>query len=540
MRLQDIYTSGKTLPLTQAAKDIELMRQIQIRLRDLGMPIGKPDGLYGPVTRSAIARFCKAFGWSGNEITPAVAKELIQCKVIPGFDPLLGMASPEMVATILQCPLNDPQTYLPGVLEALYEKGILDKPTLIATLATIKVETGGFRPIHELGGPTYFKRYDGRKDLGNTQSGDGSRYHGRGYIQLTGRANYRRYGQKLGVPLEANPDLALDPKISAKILTSYFYDRGVDDAARAGDWRKVRKLVNGGYNGWDVFEAYVKRAKERFDGVVSPPPSQASLSSTSITLTSNPLTLQEILAKGQKIDFDNIDANDDLAKQIQDKLINLGLLDPPADGNFGPISKTTLKEFQASVKVNEPWYVGHETAQKLIETQPSEVTLPKYKNQSVLLTLTYIGKLDPFGFKQLLLRLTNNGKTVDNLSVVSGGKVRQSEAFVNPKNDSSGSNRPIPEGVYTIGKLIKMSAAEAGVGYNKIPLDVIPAFKLNNRSEILFHDDFNRQVARGSRGCVVTYNDVDMQRIIKWVTAQTHPTHLVVDWGFGLVKEWLP
>lgn len=252
------------------------------------------------------------------------------------------------------------------------------------------------------------------------------------------------------------------------------------------------------------------------------------------------MTLQEILAKGQKIGFDNIDANDDLAKQIQSRLINLGLLDPPADGNFGPISKAALKEFQALVKVNEPWYVGRETAEKLIETKPSEITLPKYKNQGVLLVLTYVGKLDQFGFKQLLLRFVNNGKTIDKLSVVSGGKDMQKEAFVHPKNDYSGSYKPIPEGVYTIGKLIKMSEPEKGVGYNKIPLDVIPAFKLNNRSEILFHDDFNRQVARGSAGCVVTYNDVDMQRIIKWVTAQTRPTHLVVDWGFDLVKDWLP
>lgn len=257
-------------------------------------------------------------------------------------------------------------------------------------------------------------------------------------------------------------------------------------------------------------------------------------------ITSNPMRLQDILAKGQKVNFDDIDAKDDLAKQIQSLLINLGLLDSPADGNFGPISKAALKEFQALVKVNEPWYVGRETAEKLIETKPSEVTLPKYKNQGVLLVLTYLNKLDQFGFKQLLLRFVNNGKTIDQLSVVSGGKAQQSEAFVNPKNDFSGSGRPIPEGVYTIGKLIKMSAAEAGVGYNKIPLDVIPDFKLNNRTEILFHDDYNRQEARGSLGCVVTYNDVDMQRIIKWVTAQTHPTHLVVDWNFGLVKKWVP
>lgn len=264
MRLQDIYASGKSLSFTEVAQDAGLTRQIQIRLRDLGIPIGKPDGLYGPVTESGITRFCKAFGWAGSQVTPIVAKELIQCKLIPGFDRLREMVSPDTVATILQCSLGDAKTYLPGVLHALDDKGILDKPTLIAALATIRVETGGFRPIQEYGGSTYFtEMYEGREDLGNTQAGDGDRYHGRGFIQVTGRANYRKYGQQLGVNLEGSPDLALDPKISAQILASYFYDREIDLTAHAGDWQEVRRRVNGGHNGLDVFLAYVERSKVR-------------------------------------------------------------------------------------------------------------------------------------------------------------------------------------------------------------------------------------------------------------------------------------
>jgi predicted chitinase len=134
------------------------------------------------------------------------------------------------------------------------KKGLLNKPTLIAALATIGVETGGFRPIPEYGGNDYFtEMYEGRSDLGNTQPGDGVRYRGRGFIQITGRANYRRYGQKLNVPLEAQPDLALDPKVSTQILVEYFWDREVDLLAVDGDWRGVRRAVNGGQNGWDHF-----------------------------------------------------------------------------------------------------------------------------------------------------------------------------------------------------------------------------------------------------------------------------------------------
>src|SRR5438034_4989813 len=104
-----------------------------------------------------------------------------------------------------------------------------NQPCMIAAIATHGTEVPSFLPINEYGGNAYFtKMYEGRKDLGNTQPGDGARYHGRGYIQLTGRANYRAYGQKLGLPLEQNPDLALQPDVAARILAGYIKDRGID------------------------------------------------------------------------------------------------------------------------------------------------------------------------------------------------------------------------------------------------------------------------------------------------------------------------
>ena len=173
------------------------------------------------------------------------------------------LVTPDEVSQILECSLEDCKTYLPGILDAMQKYDIYDSPVLIGLLATIRIETGGFKPVHEWGGESYWKRYEERADLGNVRPGDGVKYHGRGYIQLTGRANYRTYGEKLGVDLENNPDLAMDPKISAQVLACYFKERGVAGAARSGDWRKVRKLVNGGYHGWDVFSKYVERAQAR-------------------------------------------------------------------------------------------------------------------------------------------------------------------------------------------------------------------------------------------------------------------------------------
>jgi predicted chitinase len=99
--------------------------------------------------------------------------------------------------------------------------------------------------------------YEGRTDLGNVRPGDGARYHGRGYIQLTGRANYDTYGTKLGVPLEKHPDRALDPVVAARVLAEYFRSRDIEKSAKRGDWKEVRRKVNGGLNGWPTFERAV-------------------------------------------------------------------------------------------------------------------------------------------------------------------------------------------------------------------------------------------------------------------------------------------
>lgn len=266
MRIRDIYDQNLHLPFATMAQDPELVRNVQIRLKGYGLAVGKVDGLYGSTTASALGTFTQSWNASDKEMNRDIAALLIEKDELGPNKPQvpnLGV-SPEIVRAILNCPLSDCQTYLPGLLASLQERDILDKLTLIAAIATIGVETGGFRPIHEIGGPEYFTRmYEDRSDLGNNSPGDGAKYHGRGFIQLTGRSNYQDYGDKLGVDLENNPDLALDPVVSARVLALYFFNRGVDTAAHAQDWPQVRTLVNGGFNGLDVFLDYVQWAQER-------------------------------------------------------------------------------------------------------------------------------------------------------------------------------------------------------------------------------------------------------------------------------------
>jgi predicted chitinase len=128
-------------------------------------------------------------------------------------------------------------------------------------LAQAAHETDGLRTLEEYGGAAYFRRYDGRRDLGNTQAGDGARYRGRGIFQLTGRANYRRFGGLTGIDLEARPELAAEPDIALAVAFAYWRDRGIDAAADADDIVAVTRAINGGRNGLAQRRACLARAK---------------------------------------------------------------------------------------------------------------------------------------------------------------------------------------------------------------------------------------------------------------------------------------
>lgn len=91
------------------------------------------------------------------------------------------------------------------------------------------------------------------------------------------------------------------------------------------------------------------------------------------------MKLQDFLGKELKYTSEAIANDKQLATQIQVQLIGLGLLEPPADGKFGPISAAALKRFQTLMKINEPEYLGAVTAEKLIETKADNLPTPALK-----------------------------------------------------------------------------------------------------------------------------------------------------------------
>jgi predicted chitinase len=153
---------------------------------------------------------------------------------------------------------------LPFVIDGLRGKALTDKQMLNMALSTIRAETAGFVPISEGQSRfntrvTPFDLYNGRQDLGNTQPGDGPRFRGRGYVQLTGRSNYKQIGDQIGADLIGNPELANDPTIAGKILAQFLknHETRIRSALSANDLVSARKAVNGGTNGIEGFvESY--------------------------------------------------------------------------------------------------------------------------------------------------------------------------------------------------------------------------------------------------------------------------------------------
>lgn len=124
-------------------------------------------------------------------------------------------------------------------------------------------ETGNFTHLAELGSDSYLmKLYDRKfapakaKALGNKYIGDGIKYKGRGFIQLTGRYNYAKAGAALGLPLEDHPELVERPDIAAKVAIWFWQNRVAPKVTDFGDVAMSTKPINPGLKGLKNREAH--------------------------------------------------------------------------------------------------------------------------------------------------------------------------------------------------------------------------------------------------------------------------------------------
>lgn len=148
------------------------------------------------------------------------------------------------------------------VKAACLEFEITTPKRIPAFLAQVGHESGGFVYVKEIWGPTAAqKRYEGRSDLGNTQPGDGSKFRGRGLIQITGRYNYEKITLALGIDFVNAPE-QLELKLwAARSAAWWWYTHGCNEIADSGDFEKLTKRINGGLNGFSDRKARWEKAK---------------------------------------------------------------------------------------------------------------------------------------------------------------------------------------------------------------------------------------------------------------------------------------
>ncbi|MEG3936383.1 MULTISPECIES: peptidoglycan-binding protein [unclassified Microcoleus] len=252
---------------------IDEVEILQRRLKDWGLlpKDAKIDGLFGSVTKAAVEQFQRMrpadrsqFVPGGLKVTGKVDRntwaELLKVKpeeiAIVTRKPKIwdmpgGFSSVDNILDIAQC-ISEIRPFakknLPLILNQCLDNGVIDRGQIAYVFATAEHECHFGRLMMELADGW---DYEGHEDLGNTESGDGPRFKGRGFVQITGRHNYQIWSEKLGINLIDNPEKAALPEIAAMILV-----RGMRDGSFTGvglsdfivgadrDFYNARKIVN--------------------------------------------------------------------------------------------------------------------------------------------------------------------------------------------------------------------------------------------------------------------------------------------------------
>src|SRR3979409_69662 len=139
----------------------------------------------------------------------------------------------ELKQIMPNCPAAKRADYLPFIQQAMQEFDITAYLREAAFLAQLAHESAALRYMEEIASGA---AYEGRADLGNTQPGDGKCYKGRGPIQLTGGANYKKYGDQLGLDLIDNPTIAATPEVGFRIAGLFWKSNGLNELADQQDF----------------------------------------------------------------------------------------------------------------------------------------------------------------------------------------------------------------------------------------------------------------------------------------------------------------
>ncbi len=239
--------------------DVEtVQRLLNLRSSASDTPL-KPDGAFGEKTHAAICAFQReALGLMEPEgkIDPRDRTLAALCQSLPG-----GIDEPLLALLYLRASDADIHDFAAPIRDTMVKRAIDTARRQAHFLAQIGHESGELRWREELASG---KAYEGRRDLGNTQPGDGPRFKGRGLIQLTGRANYEAYGKAIS----RKEELLGDPKMVAEDrqlcvdAAGWFWEKNkLNDRADRDDLVAVTKRINGGTNGLEDRRRLLLRAK---------------------------------------------------------------------------------------------------------------------------------------------------------------------------------------------------------------------------------------------------------------------------------------
>lgn len=267
------------------------------------------------------------------------------------------------------------------ILKECQKYNITDKAQIAYILATAEHESNLGKRMTEEWGPTKEQlRYEGKKDLDNNQAGDGFRYRGRGFVQITGRDRYTSWSKELGVDLVNQPELATRPDIAARILVQgmkeggfrpvqkgsveggYRLGRFIHEGARI-DFNGARNIVND-YDAQQV-ASVTRRANRYYETLKTVEMSQLSEE----LLQSNNVSVQQ----GQSPDKMplKIGAVGEAVSQLQKRLAQLGCNPGAADGIFGSDTEKAVKQFQQNQGIKPASGVVDAVTQKaLAEASP--------------------------------------------------------------------------------------------------------------------------------------------------------------------------
>lgn len=296
-----VVAAGSVLEVGSRGPEVTALQE---KLAAAGYNPGPIDGIHGPLTQAAVKslQFNAIAESSGNDqlaneysndvVGIATQVNLERAQPLESVEPVgsKGGNLDAQVEAIYEAVPADIKRAHPEVredigriLQVAQEEG-LSQEQIAYVIATATHENNlGFYPEEIASGAAY----EGRSDLGNTQPGDGVRFKGRGYVQITGRRNYEDWSQRLGVDLVSNPELAADKDIAAQILVigmrdGTFTGRSLDQYVNENqtDFTNARRVVNGTDKA-SLFAGSAQRYNTALESVPAQPAGDASVADPS-------------------------------------------------------------------------------------------------------------------------------------------------------------------------------------------------------------------------------------------------------------------